>query len=247
MPHVEIRNLSKEYNSVKAIDGISFNVEKGEIFTIIGPTGAGKTTLLHLIDMLDTPTFGSIHYDGINLNLLSEQEKVAIRRRMGLVFQKPVVFKTDVYKNIAYGLNLRNIEKEVVERKVKDAIKLVGLSHIENIEKREAKSLSGGEVQKIALARTIVTEPKLLLLDEPTANLDPTNVAMLEDVIQSINYERKMTVIMATHNMFQAERLGNKVAFLFDGKLIEVGSVDAIFHEPREELTKAFIEGKLVY
>jgi len=147
---------------------INLVVHHNEVLALIGPTGSGKTTLLRIIDLLDQPTIGHVFFKGVDICHLPSQNKLAMRRKMAMVFQKPVMFKASVYDNVSYGLKLRG------EGKAKDevlrAIKEVGLLGYES---RDANTLSGGEMQRIALARAMVIKPELLLLDEPTANLDP--------------------------------------------------------------------------
>jgi len=242
--YLNIRRLSKRYNETWALRDIDLDVEKGEVFGIIGPSGAGKTTLLRLIATLDKPSEGTITFDGIELNGLSEKEILMIRRSMGFVFQNPTVFKRSVYENVAYGLKIRGEGVITISKRVKEALRLVGLSELES---RNATTLSGGEAQRLALIRTTIVEPELLLLDEPTANLDPANVALFEDAISEIVKTQGTTIVIATHNMFQAERLADRVAFLLDGELVEVSETDQFFRDPRDERTRSFVRGEMIY
>lgn len=244
MTLLKVNNLSKKYAEKYAIKDISFEIEQGEFFTLIGPSGAGKTTLLRLIDLLETPTSGQIEYNGWSLQTLPKKKMVDARREMGFVFQNPVVFSTTVKANIAYGLNFRQLSADEIEEKVQSALEMVGLH---GFEERKALTLSGGEIQRVALARTLATEPILLLLDEATANLDPTNVRMIENTIKKINKEKEVTVVMATHNFFQAKRLGDSVGFMLDGEMVEMGTSDQIFNNPSDKRTEAFISGEMIY
>ena len=167
-----------------------------------------------------------------------------MKRRMGLVFQNPVPFRRSVYENVAYGLRIRGVDEGSINKRVKAALRLVGLSEFE---KRKAITLSGGEVQRLALIRTTVVEPELLLLDEPTANLDPANVALIERAISKIVKTGGTTVMIATHNMFQAERLANRVGFFLNGELVEIAETDQIFNYPKNDRTRAFIRGEMIY
>jgi len=241
MPFLEVRGLSKEYPSKSALRNISFTLEKGKALGIIGPSGSGKTTLLRLINLLETPTSGEIIFAGTSLTKTSD---LRIRRRMQMVFQNPVLFKRSVYDNVAYGLRVRGEKESQVRKRTTEAIALVGLT---GFERRTATTLSGGEAQRVVLARAIVAEPELLLLDEPTANLDPANVALMEKVISRVNRERDTTVIMATHTMFQAERLAHEIGFLLDGELVEIGKTREVFDNPKDMRTRAFIRGEMVY
>ena len=243
-PYLNIRNLSKRYNDTWALRAIDLEVEKGEVFGIIGPSGAGKTTLLRLIATLERPSEGTIQFDGVDLNGLSDKEILMMRRRMGFVFQNPTVFKRSVYENVAYGLRIRGTRGLSLSKRVKEALHLVRLSELES---RNAATLSGGEAQRLALIRTTIVEPELLLLDEPTANLDPANVALFEEAISEIVKTQGTTIVLATHNMFQAERLADRVGFLLDGELIEVSETDHLFRDPRDERTRSFVRGEMIY
>jgi len=241
---LKVLNLSKKYAKKHALKSVSFEIEQGEFFTIIGPSGSGKTTLLRLINLLEPPTSGEIEYNGWSLNTLPRKQMVNARREMGFVFQNPVVFSTSVKENVAYGLNFRNLPSDEIEERVHRVIDMVGL---QGFEERKALTLSGGEIQRVSLARTLATEPNLLLLDEATADLDPTNVALVESVLKKFNKEKDVTVVMATHNFFQAKRLGDTVGFLMDGEMIEMGTADQIFNHPQDDRTEAFISGEMIY
>jgi tungstate transport system ATP-binding protein len=242
--YLEVTDLSKRYNDLWALRHINLHVKKGEVFGLIGPSGAGKTTLLRLIATLEKPTEGRIRFDGVGLHELSEKEGLKMKRRMGIVFQNPVAFKRSVYENVAYGLRIRDVAKGSIDKRVKAALQLVGLSEFKH---RKATTLSGGEVQRLALIRTTVIEPELLLLDEPTANLDPANVALIERAISAIVKTDGTTVIIATHNMFQAERLADRVGFVLNGELVEVAETDQIFNAPEDKRTRAFVMGEMIY
>lgn len=241
---LKVSNLSKKYAEKFAIKDISFEIEHGDFCTLIGPSGAGKTTLLRMINLLEQPTSGEIEYNGWSLDTLPKKKMVNARREMGFVFQNPVVFSTSVKVNVAYGLNFRNLPSDEIEERVHRALDMVGLH---GFEERKALTLSGGELQRVSLARTLATEPNLLLLDEATADLDPTNVALIENVLKKFNKEKGVTVVMATHNFFQAKRLGDSVGFLMDGEMIEMGTADQIFNHPQDERTEAFISGEMIY
>jgi len=152
-----------------------------------------------------------------------------------MVFQQTVLFNTSVFKNVAYSLKVRGENDKNVEKRVKEALKLVQLDGFEN---KNGLKLSGGEAQRVALAQALITEPELLLLDEPTANLDPRNVSIIEEALSWTNRENKTTVIMATHNMFQAETLANRVALLLEGRIEKIGKIQEIFALPSKTLTK---------
>jgi len=242
--YLDIKGLSKRYIDSWALRNIDLGVEKKEVFGLIGPSGAGKTTLLRLIATLEQPSEGTIQFDGIALNGLSEKGALMIRRRIGFVFQNPIVFKRSVFENVAYGLRIRGEREVSIRKRVKAALELVGLSELES---RKATTLSGGEAQRLALIRTTIVEPELLLLDEPTANLDPANVALIEKAISEIVKSQGKTIIIATHNMFQAERLADRVGFFLNGKLIEASETNNIFKRPKDERTRSFVRGEMIY
>ncbi len=244
MTILKVNKLSKKYAEKYALKKISFEIEQGGFFTLIGPSGAGKTTLLRLINLLEQPTSGEIEYNGWSLDTLPKKKMVNARREMGFVFQNPVVFSTSVKANVAYGLSFRNLPSDEIEERVHRAIDMVGLH---GFKERKALTLSGGEIQRVSLARTIATEPNLLLLDEATADLDPANVALVENVLKKFNKEKGVTIVMATHNFFQAKRLGDSVGFLMNGEMIEIGTADQIFNHPQDERTDAFISGEMIY
>lgn len=232
-------NLSKSYLEKRVLLDLNFEVSKGEIFAIIGPSGVGKTTLLRIINMLEKPSQGEIYFDGRKI----DWDNLMLRRKMGMVFQNPAVFNSSVFENIAYGLKVRGLGGKIIKDRVEKALQIVGLA---GYERKNALSLSGGEAQRTNLASVLVLEPELLLLDEPTANLDPTNVRLIEEAILRANREYGSTVILATHNMFQARRLAHKIMFLL-GRVIEIGSREEIFESPRNEITRAFIRGEMIY
>ena len=180
----------------------------GTITTLLGPSGSGKTTLLRILAGLDNPTQGTILYGNKPIN---DSNRDFLRQKATLVFQKSVFFDTTVYNNIAYGLKLGDYSKEEINRKVTDALDLVRL---EGVETRRAKKLSGGEQQRVSLARALVLDRELLLLDEPTVNIDPKNVSIIEETILRVNREKNITIVLATHNLFQAEAISERVALI---------------------------------
>jgi tungstate transport system ATP-binding protein len=237
----KISKLSKVYFGKKILDIEELCFEKGKITAVIGPSGAGKSTLLSIINGLDTATKGQIVFDG---KVLDKKPDIEIRRQMSMVFQKPVVFNTSVYKNIAYGLKLRGIPKGEITESVEEILELTGLK---DRMKQKARTLSGGEAQRLNLARAMVFKPKVLLLDEPTANLDPANVAMIEKLIMHAKTEYGTSVIIVTHNMFQAKRISDNAVFLLNGSIVESGKSAQLFSKPQDSRTMDFIEGKMIY
>jgi molybdopterin-binding protein len=218
-----LKNLTKCFGNRKALDGVTLQIQEGEILALLGPNGSGKTTLLKVLAFLEKPTGGENKFQG---EIVTGKNAERMRLQSAMVFQRTLLFSTTVYNNVAYGLKMRKMPKKIIEEEVKKALKLVKL---EGFEKRSAKKLSGGEEQRVALARALVLKTKLLLLDEPTANLDPKNASILEEVIATVNHELKTTIVMATHNMFQAKTLPHRVALINDGRISEVGTTAEIF------------------
>jgi len=227
---IEVKRITKQYGDITALDDVSLKVDRGEIFTIIGPNGSGKTTMLRIMAGIEEPTSGDVYFNGVRVDKDSSSE---VRAKSTMVFQRTALFNTTVQKNIAYGLKLRGCSKKQIEDRVKDTLRTVRL---EGYEKRWAKKLSGGEQQRVSLARALALDTELLLLDEPTANLDPKNVSIIEETISWVNRERGTTVVMATHNMFQAETLTHRAALLLGGRIMQVGTTREIFGAPSKDL-----------
>jgi len=226
----ELRDVTKRYGDVTALDDVNLKVGRGEIFTIMGPNGSGKTTLLRIMASIDKPTSGEVYFDGVMVN---DSNRSQVRTKSTMVFQKTALFTTTVYDNIAYGLRLREYSRREIDEKIEEVLKLVRL---EGYEKRPARRLSGGEQQRVSLARALVLDAELLLLDEPTANLDPKNVSIIEEAISYANREFDTTVVMATHNMFQAENITKRAALLLGGTIAEIGTAQEIFRAPSKHL-----------
>lgn len=237
MSFIETIDLWQRHSERDILKNINIKVERGEVFALIGPTGAGKTTLLRLIDLLDVPTSGRIYFDGIDATE-SARVRLEARRRMAFVLQKPIVFNTSVYDNVAYGLRWRGIGRSHVREKVSNILEMVSLFDYKD---RNARTLSGGEVQRVAIARAIAIEPELLLLDEPTANLDPNSISRIEELITDITHRFKTTIIMATHDMSQGQRLANRIGVLINGQILQTGGSTEIFALPRNKAVAEFV------
>jgi tungstate transport system ATP-binding protein len=231
-PLIELRNVTKHYGKTVALDKINLNVLKGEILSLLGPNGAGKTTLLRIMAGIENPTRGKVFFKGVQIN---QKNMDKLRLNATMVFQKATLFSTNVYNNVAYGLKLREFSRQETKRRVREALKTVKL---EGYEKRPAKKLSGGEQQRVALARALVLDTELLLLDEPTVNIDPKNASIIEETLTWVNKQKGTTIVMATHNMFQAETLAQRAALLLDGKIREVCTIQEIFRAPSKHLAK---------
>ena len=226
---IEFDHVVMNFGEKEVLKDVSFSINDREIFTFIGPSGSGKTTLLRLIDMLARPTSGKILIDGTNVTRLSDREKIQVRRKMGMVFQKPSPLRGSVYANIAIGLQFRKVNADEISKRVSESLELVGL---EGYEGRKAITLSGGEMQRVAIARAITTKPDVLLLDEPTANLDPVSAEKIESLIEDLKNRFGITVILSTHDMVQGQRLADRIAVVIDGRIGQIGSSKEIFYRP---------------
>jgi len=233
MPFIEAQSLCKNYSGRQVLKDINFKVQNGEIFVLVGPNGAGKTTLLRILDLLEEPSSGTVLFDGTQLNYYSAKHQLALRRRIGIVFQQTVLFNMNVLDNVVYGLKVKGESDKSAKQRVRKTLELVQLR---GFEQKNALALSGGEAQRVALAQALVIEPELLLLDEPTANLDPRNVSIIEEALSRVNREKKTTMIMATHNMLQAENLAQRVAALNEGRIERIGTFHEIFEAPSKFL-----------
>jgi tungstate transport system ATP-binding protein len=213
-------------------------VRRGEVLALLGPTGAGKTTLLRLLTGVEYADAGDIEFNG---EALGRETPLSRIRHITMVHQRPILLSGSVEANVAYGLRVRRLASDA---KVEEVLHCLGLSQLA---RHDARSLSGGQIQLVALARTLVLEPEVLLLDEPTANLDAAYVAQVEQVIREIQARQGMTVVWATHNLHQARRVSHQVALLLAGSIVEVGENAAFFTDPKDQRTAAFIQGKMAY
>jgi len=215
---IKIRNIKKIYNNKTVLDVDCLDFQEGKIYAIVGPNGSGKTTLLNILNLLDNPDEGQISFYDQEISNKSNEDTLKIRRRMTLVNQNPFLFHSTVYDNIAYGLKIRSFSSTEQRIRIKKALNMVGLP---GFEKRKVNQLSGGEAQRVVIARALVIEPEVLFLDEPTANIDQRHIDVVERIIKKINKETKTTVIFTTHDLSQAYRLANEVLSLLEGKVIK--------------------------
>jgi tungstate transport system ATP-binding protein len=237
MSLIEVAGLTHSYSGRDVLQDLYLRISRGEVFALIGPTGAGKTTLLRIMDLLEVPAAGEIYFDGKYVPR-SGRQRLEMRRRMSFIQQKPQVFNLSVYDNIACGLRWRGEQKNKIADKVDHIVELVGL---EGYKSRNARTLSGGEAQRVALARSLVLEPEVLLLDEPTANLDPLSTDKIEQLISHVARQRNTTMIMATHAMSQGQQLADRIGVLLNGRLVQTGNASDIFHSPQNEEVARFV------
>ncbi len=237
----QLNGLVKSYGGRAVVQVDSLDIRRGEILALVGPSGAGKSTLLRLLNFLEQPTRGRICFLDAEYGP-DRSPPLALRRQVTTVFQRPILLNRSVVKNVTFGLRLRG--RREPSGLVSETLRQVGLT---SLARQRARTLSGGEAQRVALARAMVLQPEVLLLDEPTANLDPYNVGLIEEIVSTLNRERGTTLILVTHNVFQARRLAQRVALMLDGQIVEVGEVKAFFESPHDPRTSAFVRGEMVY
>lgn len=239
-PVFKVIDLSFQRGSRFQLDISALLVSGDRSLALIGPTGSGKSTLLHLLAGILMPTSGQICFAGQDWP--GRSRPLAWRRRVTLVHQRPVLLSGTVHRNVSYGLRLR--KRSDYARQTDIVLGQLGLTACAT---QSARTLSGGQTQLVALARALACAPEVLILDEPTAHLDPANVARVEQVVQDYRESSGAAVIWATHNMFQARRVADDTALLLDGRLIELAPSDAFFSRPRDPRTAAFVQGEMIY
>ena len=235
---MDLKNVTKEFSDTLALNHINLHFDNKGVSTIIGPSGAGKTTLLKILALLLKPTKGKIFVNNVNVD---NNMRYSLRRKFTMVFQNALFFNSNVHDNISYGLKIRNLPSDEVEKRIRDVLKRFGLIELE---KKLMSELSVGQMQRVSLARAFVLEPDILFLDEPTANLDPENNSIMEKEI--LSFSKTKPVVMSTHNIMQIYRIADRVAFLSDGSLIDIGE-KGILEDPQDECIKRFVAGETGY
>lgn len=230
----ELDDVSKSYGKLVALEGLTFNIE-GAPTAVLGYSGAGKTTLLRLLAGLETPSAGMIRFKGAKV---TEKNLRSLRRVVTMLFQDTLFFNQSVLENVTYGLRIRGVGKEEAARRARETLASLRLEGFEN---RKAAKLSGGEQQRVALARALVLEPEVLLLDEPTANLDPANATVIGEVIQE--FAKKGLVIISTHDFLHVRRLTKWAVYLEKGRVVETGETRDLLDNPKDERTRRFLNG----
>ena len=240
MAMIEVRNLTKKFGELAAVDDVSFAVEDGEVLVIIGSSGSGKSTVLRCINHLEKPDGGEIYVEG---SLVSEENIQAVRKDVTMVFQNFNLFEnmTVIENIISAPIHVNKVDKNTAR---KDAIRLLKIVGLEGKADEKPKSLSGGQKQRVAIARALAMKPKAILFDEPTSALDPEMVGEVLEVMKKLAREG-MTMVVVTHEMGFAREVGDKVIFMEHGKIVEQGSSQEIFENPKHHRTKAFVSSFL--
>ncbi|MGG7057505.1 phosphate ABC transporter ATP-binding protein PstB [Clostridium nigeriense] len=247
MKKIQVRNLNLYYGDNQALKNINIDLEEHKVTAFIGPSGCGKSTFLRTInrmnDLIDNVKIeGEILVDGEDI--YKSKDVIALRTKVGMVFQKPNPFPMSIYDNIAYGPRLHGVrDKKSLDEIVEKSLKGAALwDEVKDRLKKSALGLSGGQQQRLCIARTIAVSPEIILMDEPTSALDPISTNKMEDLMEEL--KKKYTVIIVTHNMQQAGRIADKTAFFLNGEIIEYGDTEDIFYKPRDKRTEDYITGR---
>ena len=241
---IRFEHVSRVYHNdgreFAAVNDVSLEIEKGEIFGIIGFSGAGKSTLVRCINLLERPTSGKVFIGDEELTAMSPAELRQHRKKIGMIFQQFNLFASrTVYENVAFPLKGSNLTKDEKDRKVRDLLKLVELE-----EKAGAypSQLSGGQKQRVAIARALANDPKIILSDESTSALDPRTTRAILDLLKKVNKELGITIVVITHEMQVIKDICDRVAVMKDGQVVETGTVFDIFANPKKQITREFVE-----
>ena len=245
---IKARKVNFFYDSFQVLKDINLEINEKTVTAIIGPSGCGKSTFLRLLnrmnDLVDGARLeGLISIEGKDIN--NKKIKVEeLRKRVGMVFQKPNPFPKSIFENVAYGLKIHGVrDKKYIAQKVEDALKQVVLwDEVKDDLKKSALALSGGQQQRVCIARTLAVEPSIILMDEPTSALDPISTAKIEELIFEL--KKKYTIVIVTHNMQQAGRVSDHTAFFYMGELIEYNKTNELFTNPKNERTQNYITGR---
>ena len=242
-----IENLNLYYGNFQALKSVNLNISDNEITAFIGPSGCGKTTLLKTLNRMndlieDVTITGKILLD--NEDIFGDMDVNLLRKRVGMVFQKPNPFPMSVYDNVAFGPRTHGIKSkaqldEIVEKSLRDA---AIWDEMKDRLKRSALGISGGQQQRLCIARALAVDPEVLLMDEPTSALDPISTSKIEDLV--LELKNQYTIIIVTHNMQQAVRISDKTAFFLLGEVIEYDSTETIFTTPKSKKTEDYITGR---
>jgi phosphate transport system ATP-binding protein len=243
---ISIKDLSFYYGDFKALKDVNVDVIENEVLAFIGPSGCGKSTLLRILnrmsDLAENPRVeGSITFEGQEIFAM---DTIELRKKVGMVFQKPNPFPMSIYDNISYGPRMQGIKKKAeLDEIVEDSLKKAAIwDEVKDKLRKNAISVSGGQQQRICIARSIAMRPQVLLMDEPTSALDPISTSKIEDLISEL--KKQYTIVIVTHNMQQAARISDRTAFFLLGELMEVDSTQTIFNLPKHKKTEDYITGR---
>lgn len=247
-PIIRVENISKTFQAsngqVEAVKNITFSIEKGDIFGIIGLSGAGKSTLVRCLNLLERPNEGNIYIDGKNLMELSQRELRRERQDIGMIFQHfNLLMQRNVVDNVCFPLEIAGVRKKEARRRAMELLETVGLS---DKAKAYPAQLSGGQKQRVAIARVLANNPKILLCDEATSALDPQTTKSILNLLKEINQNYGITIVVITHEMAVVREICSKVAVLEHGSLVEQGTVEKIFRAPKTEAAKRLILNEFV-
>ena len=242
-PMIQVENLCKRFNTkggtVEAAKNISFSIEKGEIFGIIGLSGAGKSTLVRCLNLLERSTSGTVRVNGKNLTELSEKELRKERQKIGMIFQHfNLLMQRTALDNVCFPMEIAGIKKAEARKKALEYLKIVGL---EEKALSYPSQLSGGQKQRVAIARVLASDPQILLCDEATSALDPQTTKAILELIKEINRDYEITVVVITHEMSVVQEICDKVAVLERGALVETGTVEELFRNPKTDEAKKLV------
>ena len=244
---IDVRNLNLWYGDNHALKEISMSVPQNSIYSFIGPSGCGKSTFLRTLNRMNDMIAGcriegSVQIDGLNI-YDSSMDVTHLRKRVGMVFQKPNPFPMSIYDNIAYGPRIHGVAKKEISGIVEDALRRAALwDEVKDRLRDPALSLSGGQQQRLCIARTLAVKPEVILFDEPCSALDPISTGKIEELMTELKNE--YTIIIVTHNMQQAARISDYTAFFLIGQLVESGRTEKIFENPRDKRTEGYITGR---
>ena len=248
MINISAKDVNFYYGSFHALKNITLGIERNTVTAFIGPSGCGKSTFLRLLNRMNdliegTRLNGEIRIDGEDI-YGRDVEVVELRKKVGMVFQKPNPFPKTIYQNVAYGLRVNGVrDRRLIDERVESSLKGAALwDEVKDKLKKSAFELSGGQQQRLCIARALAVEPEVILMDEPTSALDPISTSKIEDLAQEL--KDKYTIVIVTHNMQQAARISDKTAFFLLGDLIEYGETDQIFDRPKDKRTEDYITGR---
>lgn len=237
---ISIKAITKQYDNLKAVDNLNLDINRNEIFGIIGLSGAGKSTLVRLLNRLEDATSGNIYIDGINISNENSKNLSNIRKKIGMIFQNfNLLSSRDVKANVAYPLEVAGWSKKRIIPRVKELLALVGL---EDKADSRISNLSGGQKQRVAIARALANRPNILLCDEATSALDPKTTKSILNLIKEIQKKLGLTVVLITHQMEVIKEVCDRVALMEQGRIIEKSTVEEIFSNPKTDLAKEFVE-----